>query len=151
MIIFAEFRFHRFILFISLFVVFSIIYLVICDDPIDFGGISVLQDTLRTSISEDIANLTRTEVPNIQENFIIKKDNNNEAVQEDIVQDIEEKAKKDKVYQKYTFTRWINMLYFSLSNTITMGYGDIYPISIKSKVIVCIQILLLLTILCLTK
>ena len=89
--------------------------------------------------------------PNIQENFIIKKNKNSEDVQEDIVQDIEERTQQEKVYKKYSFTRWLNMLYFSLSNTITMGYGDIYPISIKSKILVCIQILLLLTILCSTK
>ena len=151
MIIFSEFRFQRFALFISLFLVFSIIFLVTCDDPIDFGGISVLQDSLRVSISEDIANLTRTVTPNIQENFIITKNKKSEDVQEDIVQDIEERTQQEKVYKKYSFTRWLNMLYFSLSNTITMGYGDIYPISIKSKILVCIQILLLLTILCSTK
>ena len=104
MIIFSEFRFQRFALFISLFLVFSIIFLVTCDDPIDFGGISVLQDSLRVSISEDIANLTRTVTPNIQENFIITKNKKSEDVQEDIVQDIEERTQQEKVYKKYSFT-----------------------------------------------
>ena len=36
-----------------------------------------------------------------------------------------------------------NMLYFSMSNTITMGYGDIYPLSYRAKVIVAIHMVCL--------
>ena len=144
MIIIAEFRFNRFFLFISLFIVFSFVYLLLCDDPIDFGGISVLQDSLRQTITENIMKEKK------KEEFIINK-SINRNIQKDIIHDLKKKTEEDKKYKKYTFSRWFNMLYFSLSNTVTMGYGDIYPISYKSKCIVCIQIILLLTILCVTK
>tara|TARA_Y200000002_G_scaffold328288_2_gene291814 strand:- start:24 stop:458 length:435 start_codon:yes stop_codon:yes gene_type:complete len=144
MIVFAEFKSNRFFLFIGLFIVFSFVYLIICDDPTDFGGISVLQDSIRTTISEDIIDNKENE------NFIINK-NIDQNIKKDIVRDLKQKTKEEKKYKKYTFARWFNMLYFSLSNTVTMGYGDIYPISYKSKCIVCVQILLLLTILCVTK
>ena len=41
------------------------------------------------------------------------------------------------------------MLYFSMSNTITMGYGDIYPLSTRAKVLVVGQMLCLFLVVCL--
>lgn len=41
--------------------------------------------------------------------------------------------------KKYSLDRFLNMLYFSSTTHSTIGYGDIYPVSKKSKAIVLIQ------------
>ena len=65
-----------------------------------------------------------------------------------IVRDVQDRAQTERTYVKYSWTRALDMLYFSLSNTITMGYGDIYPISAASKLLVLLQIICTFAVLC---
>lgn len=154
MIVFSEFRVQRFISLVCLFVVFSLVFLILCDDPIDFGGISVLHDSMRQYLGQDIAEmqlrhdpvLTTVPVTNGVETFA---DGAKAArMRRNIQKHLQKQVHQERVYKKYTWTRWLNMLYFSMSNTITMGYGDVYPISTKSKLVVIAQIMCIFGILC---
>ena len=42
----------RFLCLCIILLVFSVVYLVACDDPIDFGGVSIAQDALRNEAAE---------------------------------------------------------------------------------------------------
>lgn len=54
MLLFASpsFCHQRFLCLCLIFLVFSVVYLVACDDPVDFGGVSVAQDALRSEAAE---------------------------------------------------------------------------------------------------
>ena len=49
--------------------------------------------------------------------------------------------KKDDSYSKRLF----NMFYFSSTTFSTAGYGDIYPVSVKAKLLVLLQQLILIS------
>ena len=114
-----------------------------CDDPIDFGGVSVSQDALRSEVANQIAE------QHLKQNYIERfVENTPMSVISDIRKDIDLRQHHELKYTKYSLIRWFNMLYFSISNTITMGYGDIYPMSIRAKILVVLQILCLFIVLC---
>ena len=151
MLLFASpsFCHQRFLCLCLIFLVFSVVYLVACDDPVDFGGVSVAQDALRTEAAEQGAEqrLDRTPPSRVpSEAFVV---NAPAAVASDIRQDVGTRERRELRYVKYSWARWFNMLYFSMSNTITMGYGDIYPLSTRAKVLVVGQMLCLFLVLCL--
>lgn len=163
MIIFSEFRVYRFVSLICLFMIFSAIYLILCDDPTDFGGISVLHDSMRQYVGQDIAESQLKRTPaltapvtggTLRREMFGMHDVHAETTQKtkqvtrNIKKTLHKQVRSEKIYKKYTWTRWLNMLYFSMSNTITMGYGDVYPISTKSKLLVITQIMCIFGILC---
>ena len=65
-----------------------------------------------------------------------------------VARDAADGVEEDTRYVKYSWKRALDMLYFSISNTVTLGYGDIYPISPKSKLLVIGQILAVFAVLC---
>ena len=148
MLLFASsFCAQRFLCLCLLFLVFSVVYLVACDDPVDFGGVSIVQDALRSEAAEQGAKKRLNRTPHIPtEPFAVHAP---AAVASDIRQDIGTRQRHELRYVKYSWARWFNMLYFSMSNTITMGYGDIYPLSTRAKVLVVGQMLCLFFVVCL--
>ena len=110
---------------------------------IDFAGVSIAQDVLRTEASEQSAEqrLGRTPPPRVPaEAFAVQAP---ATVASDIRQDVDTRQRRELRYVKYSWARWFNMLYFSMSNTITMGYGDIYPLATRAKLLVVGQMLCL--------
>ena len=47
-------------------------------------------------------------------------------------------------HSKYSIFNLFHKLYFSLITTSTIGFGDITPISVRSRIIVCLHILSIL-------
>lgn len=47
---------------------------------------------------------------------------------------------REERHSKYSVDRIVTMMYFSVGNTITMGYGDIFAQSLKAKLLVIAQI-----------
>lgn len=64
-----------------------------------------------------------------------------DKVENDVLNDWEAQNVKPTFFKNY-----FNRLYFSVVTGCLLGYGDIYPISIRLKAIVCIQALLTLII-----
>jgi len=147
MMMMMNFHYTRFYLFLCISLLFSSVFFIFCDDPVDFGGISVLQDSMREYLSQDIAEdkLENRVGTRKTEGFL---STHKRAVPREIVRDVADRARDETIYTKYTWKRWLNMLYFSVSNTITMGYGDIYPISLKAKGLVITQITCLFAMIC---
>jgi len=164
----------RFALFALLFIFFSLIFVVACDDPLDFGGINVLHDAMRQHLGDNLARTrivrdsvqaiavpTTTAAPDPLEPFAnhrprdptarnLEKDKmvteQSQSARRKVLQSVTTQAEQG--YVKYSWTRWLDMLYFSISNTITMGYGDIFPISPKAKLLVMTQIVCTFAVLC---
>lgn len=142
---------------LALCVGFSLIYLFACDDVTDFGGISALQDNIRDSIE---TLFTARVADRATESFVNAQEEDRptrlqeiaQDIAQDVVQDIQVQQRidggKNGVVERLSWRRWLDMMYFSISNTITMGYGDIYPISVKSKLIVIAQMIGLFIVLC---
>ena len=163
----------RFVLFFALSLVFAMLYLVFCDDTVDFGGINVLHDSIRNYLGQDIAasalvqdqikrSIQKSQGTTLKETFDRLEDDSDDInstntsaaidvaardapnVRHKIVRDATQRA----AHTKFSLKRMIDMAYFSLSNTVTMGYGDIYPISMRAKVLVILQILCTFAVLC---
>ena len=136
----TDFNTKRFICLCLICIVFAAIYVVMCDDPVDFGGIHLSQDALRSEAAEILAEYGLNQFHQ-RESFATSADNH--RVTRDIHSDVGSRRRSELHYQKYSLSRCFNMLYFSMSNTITMGYGDIYPLSYRAKVIVAIHMVCL--------
>ena len=160
MILFSAFRLRRFVLFCAVFVAFALLYMIACDDPVDFAGISVVHDSLRNTAVDNVTRHESVPTTNVREFFhddehdrhsphTSSHSNATTTVRNAIQQDVRHKTARAHHYQKFSWSRVLNMFYFSISNTITMGYGDIYPISPKAKLLVITQILCLFLIICL--
>ena len=124
-------------------VVFAVAYVVLCDDPVDFGGIHLSHDAVRSEAAEMLAERGLNQF-SPRESFA-----NHRRVTRDIRRDVGSRSQSELQYEKYTLSRCFNMLYFSMSNTITMGYGDIYPLSYRAKLIVAAHMACLLLVICL--
>lgn len=103
--------------------IFSIIYTSM--NPVNFYGINKIQDKIKDELIED----------KVREGFGMET--NQERVERDvkkIVKDEDEKIKKQSIFQKY-----LDCLYFSIITSCLLGYGDIYPITNVSKILVSLQ------------
>ena len=136
----TDFNTTRFVCLCLICIVFAVIYVVLCDDPVDFGGIHISQDAVRSEAAELLAE-RRLNQFQPHESFVTHGDNR--RVTRDIHRDVDSRHRSELQYQKYTLSRCFNMLYFSMSNTITMGYGDIYPLSYRAKIIVAVHMICL--------
>ena len=94
-------------------------------NPINFHGMNKIQDKIKDELIEDEAN----------EPFYSPY--NKEKVKRD-VQEIVSKE-DDKIKEQNYFQRYLDCLYFSIITSCLLGYGDIYPITNLSKIMVSIQ------------
>ena len=102
---------------------FSLIYSFM--NPVNFHGLNKIQDKIKDDLIED----------EVDEPFYSHY--NKEKVKHDvknIVLDEEEKIDKPNYFQRY-----LDSLYFSIITSCLLGYGDIYPITNISKILVSIQ------------
>lgn len=136
----------RFVCLCVICIVFAVAYVVLCDDPVDFGGIHLSQDAVRSEAAEILAERGLNQL-NHRESFANNADNR--SITHEIHRNVSYRRRAELQYQKYSLSRFFNMLYFSMSNTITMGYGDIYPLSYRAKLIVAAHMVCLFIVICL--
>lgn len=142
----TDFNTTRFACLCVICVVFAVVYVILCDDPVDFGGIHLSQDAVRSEAAEMLAERGLNQY---QQREPFATNANTRRVTRDIHQDVGSRRRSELQYQKYSLSRCFNMLYFSMSNTITMGYGDIYPLSYRAKIIVAAHMICLFLVICL--
>lgn len=105
---------------------FSFIYSIM--NPVNFHGLNKIQDKIKDDLIEH-------EADDVNETFYSPY--NKEKVKHDvknIVLDEEKKIDKPNYLQRY-----LDSLYFSIITSCLLGYGDIYPITNASKILVSIQ------------
>lgn len=132
MVLLMKWNVRQFTMLIGVLLIFSCTYFFLCDTT-DFGGISTVQDAMRDYISEYVA---KDQLKTV------------ESFKEEKISDAIKKVNNDIKVKRFTWYRLFDMIYFSVSNTVTMGYGDIYPISMKAKSLVILQMLFLLAVIC---
>ena len=134
----------KIILLLSSFLIFGAIYYFLCDDY-EFGGINILQEEIRKSSLKKLVNtlekgyLDKNVKEEINEKINkgeidknLKKKINKETEISNINNDITNKSKIQKFFDRVDF---------SIVTGTTLGYGDIYPLSNRVKIIVILQLL----------
>ena len=117
-----------FYLFVTVFI-FSVIYSLI--NPVNFYGINKIQDQIKDNLIEDKA----------REGFYSLS--NKDLVELDVEKIVEKED--EKIHEQGIFQRYLDCLYFSIITSCLLGYGDIYPITNMSKILVSIQSLITLS------
>lgn len=117
-----------FYLFVTVFI-FSVTYSVI--NPVNFHGINKIQDQIKDNLIEDKA----------REGFYSLS--NKDRVELDVEKIVEKED--EKIHEQGIFQRYLDCLYFSIITSCLLGYGDIYPITNMSKILVSIQSLITLS------
>ena len=102
---------------------FSLIYPFM--NPVNFHGLNKIQDKIKDDFIEDEVN----------ESFYSPY--NKEKVKHDVKNIVLDGEKK--IYKPNYFQRYLDSLYFSIITSCLLGYGDIYPITNISKILVSIQ------------
>ena len=120
--------------------IFSILYMFLSDE--NFSGINIVSETIKNElIKEEV-------VKDIEKNKDVEpySDIGSKYVNKDKidkkVKDIEKEVKKEynpKNVEKSILQRFFDRLYFSIITSCLLGYGDIYPVSNISKLLVMIQ------------
>ena len=117
-----------FYLIITIFI-FSVTYSVI--NPVNFHGIYKIQDKIKDDLIEDKA----------REGFY--SSSNKDQVERDVEKIVE--LEDEKIEEQGFFQRYLDCLYFSIITSCLLGYGDIYPITNTSKVLVSVQSIITLS------
>lgn len=140
-----EKKINKATLIILLMFVFSVIYLLIPDE--DFSGVNnikelIKNELLKKKVIDDINKNT-----NIIESFGDLNNSykmaNNSLVNK--VEELEEEVKTEYKPEKVEigfFEKYFSRLYFSIVTGCLLGYGDVYPITIRSKILVMLQSLI---------
>lgn len=121
---YTHYHYKMISLFISI-LFFTIIYSLM--NPINFSGINIIQDKIKDKLGEQ----------QIYEGFDGSYDKDKEIIKEDVKKLIDNEDKKIKKPQ-YT-QRILDSFYFSTITACLLGYGDIYPITNLSKMMVSFQ------------
>jgi len=103
--------------------IFSIIYTSM--NPVNFYGINKIQDKIQDELIED----------KVREG--LDMETNQERVERDVKKIV--KAEDEKIRKQNIFQKYLDCLYFSIITSCLLGYGDIYPITNVSKILVSLQ------------
>lgn len=165
---------HKIILLFISFFFFGIVYYFTCNDE-DFGGITVIQQEIKDKyisrltylfekykqnktnkkyiqsemkdiLEEKPIRLGDSEIEDILDEYQESSEDNNQINK--INTNIEQKISKD-IGNKMNSPNQVlfNRIYFSVVTGSTLGYGDYFPISNKSKIITILQLMTTYTIL----
>lgn len=132
---------HKLILLVVEILLFSVLYYLMSDE--EFGGINVVQELIREEIvkrhiEDDIEGFqTQAQFQSQQQ-----LDSRSQQALEQQSQRVEQDTRKQikEVIRPPPWQDYFNRLYFSAVTGTTVGYGDIYPISNRCKVVVLIQL-----------
>ena len=139
---------YKVIILIILLFLFAVLYLMF--DDTNFGGISNIQELIKEEL---IKNKIKQKIKEKYYNFDEETTNIDIELHKDDEKAIDVKTKELKDAVKVTelkedkikpnfMQRFFNRLYFSVITGTTLGYGDIYPITIQVKLITMIQSLM---------
>jgi hypothetical protein len=103
--------------------IFSIIYTSM--NPVNFYGINKIQDKIQDELIED----------KVREG--LDMETNQERVERDVKKIV--KAEDEKIRKQNIFQKYLDCVYFSIITSCLLGYGDIYPITNVSKILVSLQ------------
>lgn len=129
-------RRNKVLLVITSMIFFSFVYMFISDD--EWYGVNKMKDIVKEEITKDkIEDATDTR----REGFSTEPGINKNK---EIIAEIGKAEKKvDEIgIVKSQFETYFNRLYFSIITGCLLGYGDIYPESMRLKSIVILQALL---------
>jgi hypothetical protein len=106
--------------------IFSILYSII--NPVNFYGINKIQDKIQDEMIED----------KVREGLIMKPaESNKDRVERDVEKIV--KNEREKINNQNFGQKYLDCLYFSIITSCLLGYGDIYPITNLSKIMVSLQ------------
>ena len=137
------------LLFLS-FIIFGFIYFFVCDDY-EFGGINILQEEIRKSSLKkfvdkiETGQLNQTVKSEISER--IKKGNVDKGLDKKISKEIRHPSIEEAVPNSNKLQKLFDRIYFAVVTGTTLGYGDIYPLSNKVKILIILQLITTITIL----
>ena len=134
----------KIILLLSSFLIFGAVYYFFCDDY-EFGGINILQEEIRKSSLKKLGNTL--EKGYLDKN--VKEEINEKINKGEIDKNLKKKINKETeisninndITNKSKIQKFFDRVYFSIVTGTTLGYGDIYPLSNKVKIIVILQLL----------
>lgn len=146
----SKFKFGKVYVLFFLMIFFSILYMLLDDSH--FEGVNkfkeivkeeVIKDKVQEKIKETFKN---DDIDNYySKNKIIKKQKE-EEIMENATKEIEKETEKTELdpemVQPSNTNKYLNRLYFAIVTGCLLGYGDIYPVSIVSKLLTSIQGLL---------
>lgn len=123
---------YKLLIFLFICILFSLVYLFFPDKS--FGGINKIQTLLEEELLEKV--LTKK----MKENFSDKIDMD---TIDDEVEKVVSDIKNDVVVKKSFWDKYFDRFYFSIVTGSTLGFGDIYPKTKITRLLVVIQLLLL--------
>jgi len=137
---------HKVIAVISSMLLFSILYMFISDN--EWYGVNRIKDIVkdevtRDKVGDDIEKGNVVAIEGFSEFFAKIDETDNNMVEEidkvelQVLNELDKKSINKSIFEYY-----FNRLYFSIVTGCLLGYGDIYPMSIRLKGIVSIQSLL---------
>lgn len=104
--------------------------------PVNFYGMNKIQDKIKDDLIDEES---REPFESLYDNETPYK---KEKIKEDVKKVVEEEGKK---IRKQSYPQiYLDSLYFSIITSCLLGYGDIYPITNTSKILVSIQSLITL-------
>jgi len=129
---------------------FSIIYMLLDDSH--FNGVNAVKETIKKEVIKKKVEQTLATSGNSQEAFFdfrkdhpdnnLLVDNELDKATKSVKQEVsEDELSVDKI-ETTSFQRMFDRIYFSITTSTLLGYGDIYPVSNISKIIVMIQSML---------
>ena len=146
---------EKLILIIASMLIFSILYLLLPDE--DFSGVNNIREMIKNELikkkvlkdidqSVDTPGMKTTEgfQSDITTDLYHEYERGEKTLQEDVVE-IENMVKdeyKPETVEKSIFEKYFNRLYFSVITGCLLGYGDVYPVSIRAKTLVSVQALI---------
>ncbi len=150
----SKFRFGKVYVLFFLMIFFSILYMLLDDSH--FEGVNkfkeiVKEEVIKDKVQEKIKeNFKNDEIDNFySKNKIIKKqkeEEEEEEIMENATKEIEKETEKTELdpemVQPSNTNKYLNRLYFAIVTGCLLGYGDIYPVSVVSKLLTSIQGLL---------
>ena len=150
---------HKVLILLLLIVLFTFLYYLY--DDTNYGGISNIQElikeeliktTIKDKIKEKFQNLNLNNQTKINSNYFnsemdedieinisSKEDKAIDDTAKEIKKAVETTELKQEKIKPNMFQKIFNRLYFSVVTSTTLGYGDIYPITIPVKILTMMQ------------
>lgn len=142
--------YNKIVLLMLSFILFGVLYYLFCDDY-EFGGINILQEEMRKSSLKKLVNKIETGKleKNIEKEISnkIKKGNVDKNLNKKINKEVNNNSIETSNNNSNKTQKIFDRIYFAVVTGTTLGYGDIYPLSNKVKILIIIQLLTTITIL----
>lgn len=144
--------YNKMILLLLSFILFGIIYFLFCDDH-EFGGINILQEELRKQSLKKIVN-KKLSKPGLTKDIVfdeLVKDISYSGISDKVEKTMANEVSNSNIEKDITniniYQKIFDRIYFSIVTGTTLGYGDIYPLSNKVKILIIIQLFITIFIL----